>query len=690
VQPQADGSIIRPFLRAAAEVDLAKARPWSAARRAAVVLVVVLGSWAWLGSAAATSAGIAALFIGVMDRQKSPRLTVRVMGVGTVAMAATHLVADSLAPWPLTVLLILVVIAFAEGASLAMHPDAPQVLHYCGTIAATALVVRPEAGGAALNTVVVLLAGGLQTLATALAWRFIPTVREDEAVAAQVALVADSLAALAATADLRAPDPSARSLAERAARQATAVQRVVARSDLATYRVELLTVVLWATEQARLAGRAASVVGSVAGGRDGGGAGEARRQLSATAATLRLGAGALAARGPARESAVEALLSTTESQWFQAAPLRPALADFQSSVLQLVREDPERVAPARAGAEEWRRRVRVAVTPGSLSFRLGLRIAVAAAAAMAVALGLGLVRASWAGNAALSIFRPDTGGTLPRIVLRAAGASAAAGVVVALALASGPNRGWMLLCMALAVYLAYWLGPTNYGLFGFAMSLSILMVLSAMGADPVVMAIGRCLDTLVGCAVCVAVAFLLPVWRVEQLPATLARSCRSLAGWLEAIAGQLAEPERERRLPPVRRQGELTRDLLSDTAAMLRVARTEPRRSVPVARLSLVFAHLADAAQATVAVENVMRLGSPADRASAAGARAAAGSMRACADAIDSPPGQDRTPPGQDRTPPGQALESADGATPGAAGAAVAAVLEHADEALRVASGASS
>jgi uncharacterized membrane protein YccC len=459
----------------------------------------------------------------------------------------------------------------------------------------------------------------------------------------------------------------------RTARAMTATGRIVARSDLATYRVELLTVALWAAEQARLAGRVLSVSGSMSPREPAAEAAD-RRTLAGTARTLELGAETLTRQGAARQEAAEALLGIGTDGWFTEAHLRPVLADFQASVIQLALETPQRVAPDRPGFQVRLAQARVALKPGSLPFRFGVRIAIASSASMALAVTLGLVRASWAGNAALSIFRPDTGGTLARIILRAAGASLAAALVVVLALMSTQNREWMLVCMALAVFLAYSLGPTNYGLFGFAMSLSILMILSAMGSDPLVMAIGRWLDTLIGCAVCVVVAFLLPIWRIEALPSTLAATCRGLASWLEGVAGQLREPPDRRWLPPVRHLGERTRDQITDTAATFRLARVEPAGSVPVGRLSLVFANVVDAARTTLAVEDLLRSETPADHSAAALADHAARTFDDSAAAIQAPPSQSPQE--------ASAARAVDTGAQGAAARALQRVLEQARQAL--------
>lgn len=617
--PRDGRAVLRAVWLSMVAHDLGRARPWSALRRTAVVVATMAVVWSLAGPQAVASVGMAAMLVGFLDRQQSPRRAIRVMSAGTMALAGTQLLANLLGPWPVLILVLVVVIAFAEGASTGLDPDAPIIAHFCGTIAATAAVTGSHAGPVGATAAAVLAAGAVQTALTALSGRLVPKVREFGLVAAELELIALALDRIAESPDPLRPDPAARERQEAASRRMTATQRDIGRSDLSAHLVELLTLVLWAADQVRIEARALALHGN---------AGTAPapapdqvglplpEQLHATAATLRAGARVLQLHGRERAQAVALLLDAPGDQWLAGPRPAASRADFVAGIVQLAREEPVRVGPvSRRGVPVA---VAAALVPGGLPFRLGARIAGAALLAMLSATWLGIAHASWASNSVLSMLRPDGGATLPRIALRALAVSGAALTVVGVALAGDGRRSWLLVAMALAIYAGYWLGPVNYGVFGFAITVAVLMVLAATGADPLEIALARWLDTLVGCAVALLAAFLVPVWGIQAMPATVAGAAGALADWLASIGRAAGQPPEMRNPDAVRRAGAQLRDRVSDCVAVFALARLEPAGAIPVAQLRLVLANLRASGQAALAAEHLLALGAVAPAPAAA------------------------------------------------------------------------
>lgn len=663
-------SALAAFSRSMVEYDMSRARPWSAIRRTVVVLATMAAVWSASGPRAVASIGMAAMLVGFLDRQQSPRRTIRVMSAGTIALATTQLVANVLGPWPVLILALVVAIAFAEGASAGLDADAPIIAHFCGTIAATAAVTGSHAGPPGATAAAVLAAGALQTGLTWLSGRIDPRVREFGLVAHELDLIAAALDQLARDPDPRHPGPATRAHQESASRNMTATQRAIDRSDLSARMVELLTLVLWGADQVRIEARALAAHG-VAGTSPTVDAVPAAvslsRQLHHTAATLRMGAQVLEQRGQARQRAATVLLESQNSQWLAGTHLAAARADFVAGVVQLTAEDPVRVGPSQPPAA--RAAITAALVPGSLSFRLGARIALSSLVAMLAAAGLGITHASWASNAVLSMLRPDGGATLPRIAMRAVAVSCAALTVVGVALAGDGRRVWLLAAMALAIYAGYWLGPVNYGVFGFTITVAVLMILAATGSDPLEIAQARWLDTLVGCAVALVAAFAMPVWRIEALPSTLAGASSALSDWLVTIARAAADPAGHRDIEALLRAGARVRDRVSDSLAVTALARLEPPGRMPIARLRLVLLNLRASAQSALAAEHLLVHGSEPSPAAADIALRAGAVAADLANALGrvGPGGMSRRPEAEPALPSDSSSRTGEGVGPPAA-----------------------
>ena len=154
--------------------------------------------------------------------------------------------------------------------------------------------------------------------------------------------------------------------------------------------------------------------------------------------------------------------------------------------------------------------------------------------------------------------------------------------------------------------LMYWLGPANYGFYTGFVTASVLSLLALTSSDPRAMAFARWEDTLAGCAVALAVAFVVPVWKVTQLPANVARCCLATASRFRTLAGSADQSAADRDVVALRNSGATTCEAISDVVAILQVAAAEPAAGVPVAMLSAVFDDVRNCVRAGVVAEHLL------------------------------------------------------------------------------------
>lgn len=131
----------------------------------------------------------------------------------------------------------------------------------------------------------------------------------------------------------------------------------------------------------------------------------------------------------------------------------------------------------------------------------------------------------------------------------------------------------------------YAIGPTNYGLYGLFVTASVLSVLALTAPDPMAIAIARWIDTLAGCAIALAVAFIVPAWNVLQLPTGVAACCQAMAERYACLSATIRARPTDRDLARLRASGITTREAISDALVTVRVSALEPARDVPVAQL---------------------------------------------------------------------------------------------------------
>jgi hypothetical protein len=601
-------ALVRGVLRSSVVFDWSQARPLSALRRAAVMAAAMVVAWLVSGVAAAISASVAALLIGLLDRRQSPPARFRTMMAGTLLLTVSTLVARTLGPWPVAVLVLLVGIAFAEGVGIAVHRDAPLVMQLSGIVVATALLEPQDPASAVAAAVTVLLAGSAQTaVGTAAAYRA-RTVLEVEVSAAAIDHLARAIrivAAVAGSAETTTMASEAATAMEQAARALSAAQRKVLGSDLSTPERDLLDQALFAADRMRIDARATLIecTGSDPGRR--------RLWLDASERLLRLAdvldAGCKAVRGTA--ATVDDTITSAGTDAASPEAEDPVLA-FNTAVAGIVAVGRWRRVSTRPPGEQ-RRALRHGLQIGAVPFRFGSRLAVAASVSGLVGAAAGLVHGSWTINAGLSVLRPDGGATLPRLVRRAGGTTIGALIVLVEATVIGQSRVALAVAAIAFALVMYWLGPTNYGLYGMFVTVSVLSLLALTSTDPQAMALARWADTLIGCLVALVVAFLIPVWTVTRLPADVAQCGATTARRFRALAMAARQSPDVRDVAGLRVAGIATRDAISDVLTTLHVSTSEPATSVPVAELRATFEDLRVCARAGLVAEHLLTRGAP-------------------------------------------------------------------------------
>ena len=608
---------MRSLWRSSVHVDWSKARPVSAVRLTAVMAATLTVAWNVFGPSIAVSASVASLLVGILDRGQSTAVRFRTMSSGTVLLAVTTLITHRLSPWPVAIVGLLILVAFAEGAGIAVHPDAPLVMQLTGFVVATALL-EPEAPGAAFTaTLAVLAAGAAQTVVSTLVASSARSVLELEVTADAVARVAVATRSVATLAALFPVESEAAAAMEDASRSLSSAQRRLRVSDLDPAERSLLDAALFAADRMRIDAMAVLFQQTEPDPARREAPGEASVRLRGLSEVLDAGSRALRARTPLSGP----LLEPDPVALDAADPV----AAFTTAIAGIVAVRHWRRQPTRhAGRGDLAQRIRI----GAVPLRFGVRLSLASLISAGVGAAAGLVHGSWTINAGLSVLRPDGGATLPRLLLRSGATTIAALVVVLEAIVVGHHPPALAVGALLFACLMYWWGPSNYGFYAGFVTASVLSLFALTASNPRGLAFARWEDTLVGCAVALAVAFVVPVWKVTQLPANVARCCAATASRFRTLATSAGQSPVERDAVALRSSGATTRDAISDVVAILQVAAAEPAAGVPVATLSAVFDDVRNCVRAGVVAEHLLLRGVSPDRVGGGGGRRDGGRAR--------------------------------------------------------------
>lgn len=182
-------------------------------------------------------------------------------------------------------------------------------------------------------------------------------------------------------------------------------------------------------------------------------------------------------------------------------------------------------------------RVRQQLSTGSVLFRHGLRMAIALVVGFAAISLFEFQNGSWVLLTIVFVCRPSFGATRQRLAQRITGTLA--GLLLTWALLQlFQDLHSQLLIALLSALLFFFTRTDRYLVASGAITVMALTCFNLIG-DGFVLIVPRMVDTLLGCAIAAAAAFLiLPEWQGRQLHKVLARVLASAARYLEAVLGQ--------------------------------------------------------------------------------------------------------------------------------------------------------
>ncbi|MBD8645271.1 TIGR01666 family membrane protein [Stenotrophomonas sp. CFBP 13724] len=186
---------------------------------------------------------------------------------------------------------------------------------------------------------------------------------------------------------------------------------------------------------------------------------------------------------------------------------------------------------------EMATRLRQQLTPGSVLFRHGLRMAIALVVGFAAISLFNFQNGSWVLLTIVFVCRPNFGATRQRLAQRIAGTLG--GLVLTWALLQlFQDLHSQLLIALLSALLFFFTRTDRYLVASGAITVMALTCFNLIG-DGFLLIVPRMVDTVLGCAIAAAAAFLiLPDWQGRQLNKVLARVLDSAARYLEAVLGQ--------------------------------------------------------------------------------------------------------------------------------------------------------
>ncbi|MDQ1361859.1 MAG: hypothetical protein QOJ44_2236 [Acidimicrobiaceae bacterium] len=178
---------------------------------------------------------------------------------------------------------------------------------------------------------------------------------------------------------------------------------------------------------------------------------------------------------------------------------------------------------------------RTNLTPSSAIFRHAMRYGTATAIGVSVALAFQLTKGYWIPLTVAVVLRPFTAATFERTLLRVAGTIA--GGIIAAAVVSGVHGSVASVVLLFAFSaLAFSLLPLNYGLAIVFLTPTVIVLVSAGAPNNWEVAAHRVVNTLIGAAIALAVAYLLwPRAERRSFPDTLTSAVLALGGHLDVV-----------------------------------------------------------------------------------------------------------------------------------------------------------
>jgi len=185
----------------------------------------------------------------------------------------------------------------------------------------------------------------------------------------------------------------------------------------------------------------------------------------------------------------------------------------------------------------YRARLLANLSFDSTVFRHALRMAVCLAIGDIIGRALVMERTYWIPMTIAIVLKPDFTSTFARGVLRIGGTIV--GLVFATLLFHLIHTGVAtdIVLMAAFTLLLRWTGPANYGIFVFAVSGLVVLLIAVTGVKPADVIAARALNTLAGGMLALAAYAVWPTWEKTQTRAALAGMLESYREYTRAVLG---------------------------------------------------------------------------------------------------------------------------------------------------------
>jgi uncharacterized membrane protein YccC len=185
----------------------------------------------------------------------------------------------------------------------------------------------------------------------------------------------------------------------------------------------------------------------------------------------------------------------------------------------------------------YRARLLANLSLESTVFRHALRMAVCLAIGDAIGRGIALRRTYWIPMTIAIVLKPDFTSTFARGLLRIGGTMV--GLVFATLLFHVIHTGVAtgILLMAGFTLLLRWAGAANYGIFVFAVSGLVVLLIAMTGTAPADVISARALNTAIGGALALAAYAVWPTWEKTQTRAALADMLDAYREYTRAVLG---------------------------------------------------------------------------------------------------------------------------------------------------------
>lgn len=566
--------LTRNVVRESLRVDTARFRPVSAIRRTVVLGIVLFAVGVIFGPVAGVNATFAAFIVGIWDRGQPALALLRFSAVGTLAIASVSFLTTRLDDQPAAVATVMILLAFGSGIAIAIDQRLLIVLVFCTLISATTLV-QPEPMGQALPSFwSVLLGGGAQVVGILICWRTLArrSARRD------IARVAEQIAE-AISRDSRDDASTAMEVATRSLRDLE--QEIDQRTDGEAHH---LHAVMWAIDRLRITARRILEESDQPG--QGLETSDASNELHAICTALRRCADNIA---PGRRSGADHRHPPAPGSIPLAVDPHVAanIQLLESASESLLSSPPTRSKHKRV--DSWMDKTRAAIAPQSRSLRHGIRMAATAAVASILALTFDIGQGSWIVVTVVLLLRPDAGPSLPRITMRAMGATLAGLAVVALIVLAGDHVAIIQISIVLASLLFYAICGFNYAIFVSLVSVVMILLPSLILLDPVELAVQRWSDLLLGCALSAIAMVVFPIWNRDNLSPEIQTYLFAMANWFAQLASltSIAPVPPAASTPSAESIGEQTRQIGRTASlagnrarATLRSVRVEPNVNI--------------------------------------------------------------------------------------------------------------